>query len=383
MNDKTVAAEAGTEPAAADKLAITSSRQFTAWLAERGASLAFTTYQAGKLFLIGHRDGERLSIAERTFNRCMGLWSDGQTLWLSTLWQLWCFRNTLEAGETYEGYDRLYIPRLAYTTGDLDIHDIGIDSSGQPLFVVTLFSCLATVSDEYSFRPLWMPGFITKLAAEDRCHLNGLAMDEGRPRYVTAVSASDSADGWRDRRGDGGIVIDVASDEIVCRGLSMPHSPRLYRGRLWLVDSGSGRFGYVEPQSGRFEPVAFCPGYARGLTFVGDYAVIGLSKPRHGTFIGLALDQALVKRNVDARCGLVVINLKTGDVAHWLRIEGVIEELYDVVVLPQAQRPMAIGVVSDEIQRMLTPGPALDRLPAKAAGAAEEELGLPAALPAV
>jgi uncharacterized protein (TIGR03032 family) len=382
VNDKAALAATGAT-SASDKLSITASRQFTAWLAERQLSLAFTTYQAGKLFLIGRRDDERLSIAERTFNRCMGLWSDGSTLWLSTLWQLWCFRNTLDAGETFEGYDRLFIPRLAYTTGDVDIHDVGIDAAGRPLFVTTLFSCLATVSDEYSFLPLWMPKFVSKLAAEDRCHLNGLAMEDGQPRYVTAVSASDSADGWRDRRGDGGIAIDVASDEIVCRGLSMPHSPRLYRGRLWLLDSGSGYFGYVDDQTQRFEPVVFCPGYARGLTFVGDYAVVGLSRPRHGTFSGLSLDRSLAERNVDARCGLVVISLKTGDIVHWLRIEGIIEELYDVVALAGAQRPMAVGVVSDEIQRMLTPGPAASLPRPWPAARAKDNLGLPAVEPSV
>ncbi len=359
MNDDpaaTAASLAAAEPTS-EKLSITSSRHFADWMAERRLSLAFTTYQAGKLFMVGRREDDRLSIAERTFNRCMGMWSDGQTLWLSTLWQLWCFRNTLEAGERYEGYDRLFIPRVAYTTGDLDIHDIAVTPNGRPVFVATLFSSLATVSSEYSFLPLWRPRFISKLAAEDRCHLNGLAAEQGQPRYVTAVSTSDSNDGWRDRRRDGGVVIDVASGEVVCSGLSMPHSPRLHRGRLWVLDSGNGQFGYVDVATGRFEPVAFCPGYARGLAFDGDYAIVGLSKPRHGTFSGLALDEALVKRNTDARCGVAVIDLRSGDLVHWLRVEGIIEELYDVVTLPGVERPMAIGVVSSEIQRMLTPGP--------------------------
>ena len=108
-------------------------------------------------------------------------------------------------------------------------------------------------------------------------------MEVGVPRYVTAVGRSDVADGWREHRAGGGLVIDVQKNEVVLEGLSMPHSPRLYRGKLWLLDSGRGQFGYVDRERGVFEPVAFCAGYARGLTFHGDYALVGLSRPRART----------------------------------------------------------------------------------------------------
>ena len=203
------------------------SRHFTGWLAEARLSLCFTTYQAGKLFFLGlNRDG-RLSVFNHTLSRYMGLWGDGQTLYLSTLFQLWRFENSLDPGETYQGYDRLYVPRVGWTTGDLDIHDIGVDPERRPVFVNTLFGCLAAVSERHSFVPLWKPPFVSKLAAEDRCHLNGLAMEAGVPRYVTAVGRSDVADGWREHRAGGGLVIDVQKNEVVLEGLSMPHSPRL------------------------------------------------------------------------------------------------------------------------------------------------------------
>ncbi len=340
------------------RLQLLSSRHFPAWLAEHRISLAFTTYQSGKLFLIGLQPDMRLSVFERTFNRCLGLWADGQTLWMSSLYQLWRFENVLEAGQTANGYDRLYVPKVGYVTGDLDIHDVAVDSGGRPVFVNTLFGCLSTVSDRHSFVPLWKPPFLTKLAAEDRCHLNGLAMEHGRPAYVTAVSQSDVADGWRDRRRDGGCVLDVRTGATVAGGLSMPHSPRLYRDRLWLLDSGTGYFGTVNRESGTFEPMTFCPGYLRGLSFVGDYAVIGSSLQRENrTFSGLALDDNLRSRSAEPRCGLYVIDLRSGDLVHWLRIEGVVRELYDVVVLPQTRRPMAVGFKTDEIQRMLSIGP--------------------------
>lgn len=347
--------EAKPEP----KLEITTSRQFPEWLAEQKLSLAFTTYQTGKLFFIGlNPQTSKLSIFERTFNRCMGLWADGQTLWMSSLYQLWRFENALAPGELHQGYDRLYVPQVGYTTGHIDIHDIGVNAQWRPVFVNTLFGCLATTSETHSFTPLWKPPFLGKLAAEDRCHLNGLAMDNGQPKYLTAVSRTDVADGWREKRADGGCVIEVPSGRLIMDGgLSMPHSPRWHNGKLWLADSGTGRFGWVDIAQGTFNEVAFCPGYIRGMTMVGDFAVVGLSRPRHNkTFSGLALDAELQQHGVEARCGLMVIDLKKGDIVHWLRIEGIVEELYDVVILPGVRRPMALGFVSEEIRRVLTLG---------------------------
>jgi uncharacterized protein (TIGR03032 family) len=344
-----------TPPAASPQLELLPSRQFLEWLAEQNVSLAFTTYQAGKLFLIGRQPDQRLSVFERSFSRCMGMWCDGQTMWLSSLYQLWRLENILADGVANGGYDRVFVPQAAYTTADIDIHDLHVDDAGRPVFVNTLFSCLATSSETKSFRPLWRPPFISRLAAEDRCHLNGLAMRSGQAAYVTAASESDVADGWRDWRRDGGVVLDVAANEIVGRGYSMPHSPRWYRDTLYLHDSGTGRFGTLDPGTGSFTEIAFCPGYLRGLTFVGDFAVVGLSQPRENrTFSGLALDDELQKRKAQPICALMVIDLRSGSAVHWLRIEGIVTELYDIAVLPGVRRPQAIGLKSDEIRRVIT-----------------------------
>lgn len=343
-------------------LQVSASRNLPGWLAQQKTSLALTTYQTGKVIFIGVKPDGSLSIFERTFNRCMGLWADGQTLWMSSLYQLWHFENGLRPGQQYEGHDALYVPRTGFTTGDLDIHDIVVDGNGRVVFVNTLFNCLATLSQRDSFTPLWRPPFISKLAAEDRCHLNGIAMEEGRPRYVTAVSTTDVVDGWREHRRDGGVVVDLASNKIVASGLSMPHSPRLYRGKLWLHNSGTGQFGSVDPATGKFEPLAFCPGYLRGLAFVGDCAVAGLSGPRRKpgvpdkTFGGLQLDEELKAHGVESRCGLSVIDLRSGDIVHWVRIEGMVSELYDVAVLPGVRRPAALGFKTDEVRRVLAVG---------------------------
>ena len=149
-------------------------------------------------------------------------------------------------------------------------------------------------------------------------------------------------------------MVDVRSNQVVATGLSMPHSPRWYRGRLWVLNSGTGHFGYINLQQRRFVPVTFCPGYLRGLTFVGDYAVVGLSRPRHDlTFGGLALQEELQHRSAEPQCGLQIIDLTSGDVVHFLRMQGDVSELYDVGALPAVVRPMALGFKSDEIQRLL------------------------------
>jgi uncharacterized protein (TIGR03032 family) len=305
---------------------LTASRQFTSWLASSGASIAITTYQSGKVILIGSNETTgRLSIFERTLDRPMGMAFDGRRLAIATLIQLTTFVDAGRGKENADGYDAVFVPQLAHYTADIDVHDLAFGSDGGLLFVNTLFSCLAAASETHSFRPLWKPKFITRLAAEDRCHLNGMALKDGRPAYVTAVAQTDVADGWRDNRVSGGIMIDVAANEIVCRGLSMPHSPRLHGGKLWLLNSGTGEIGIVDAQSARFEP-----------------------------FAGLPLHDRLSAQNIAPRCALYVIDTETGDVAHWLRIHGVVNELYDVVVLPGIKRPMMIGFRQQDIRRTIS-----------------------------
>jgi uncharacterized protein (TIGR03032 family) len=351
-------------------LEITASRHLAAWLADAGISLVFSTYQTNRLFLVGVKPDGSLSTFERAFDRPMGLAATADRLHLTTRAQIWRLDDALPGGAEHNGYDRVYVPRLAHTTGDVDAHDVAVDRAGRIVFVNTAYSCLAGISDRYSFVPLWKPPFISKLAAEDRCHLNGVAMVDGAPAYATAVSRSDVAAGWRDRREHGGIIIDVEDDEIVLDTLSMPHSPRVYREKLWVLNSGSGELGWVDRSRGRFEPIAFCPGFLRGLAFWDDFAIVGLSKPRHErTFSGLALDAALGAKDSEARCGVWVIDLRRGTVAHWLQLEGVVVELYDVALLPGVRRPMALGLQSDDIQRWITldlaPAPILDILPAR------------------
>jgi len=332
-------------------------RDFPSWLTQQQISLACTTYQTSRLMLIGAvPETNRISAFWRIFDRAMGLYCTSERLYLSSKYQLWQLDNVLESGNLYQGYDKLYIPRIGYTTGDIDIHDIAVDKNNQIIFISTLFNCIGTVSDRHSCKPLWKPGFISQYINEDRCHLNGLAMVGGEAKYVTASSQSDVVDGWRDRRQNGGIVIDIQSNDVIVTGLSMPHSPRWYQDKLWLLNSGRGEFGYVDLDTGKFEAITFCPGYVRGLTFWQNWAIVGLSKPRGGdnTFSGLELDELLAAKDAEARCGMMVIDLTNGAIVHWLRFEGIVTELYDVQVIPTVQKPMALGFQTDEIAQLIT-----------------------------
>ncbi len=346
----TDSASPATDSGQRPRFQIVTSRGFVEWMEHENAGLAFTTYQRGGMILLGRRPGNQLGMWASSFDRAMGLCASGDGLWLATTNVLWRLENSLAPGAVQQGFDRVYVPRCAHTTGDLDIHDIGSASGGRPVFVNTRFNCLATVDERCSFRPLWRPPFISSLVPEDRCHLNGLAMENEQPKYVTMVAASDVVDGWRDARDSGGLVINVPDNEVIADGLSMPHSPRLHRGKLWLLESGTGHLGFIDPVSGRFERVAFLPGYARGLAFVGNFAVVGLSRPRdEHSFQGLALDRNLADKGAAARCGLHVIELDRGATVHWARIEQGIEELYDVVVLPGVRRPKALSFASEAI----------------------------------
>ena len=331
------------------------SRGLAGWLGQNRLSLAITSYQTGRIYLVGSDQQGRVSFFERIFERAMGVVGNAQRIYLGGLYQLWRFENVLRPNEVIHGqFDKCYVPRNAQTIGDLDIHELGIRKDGRVVFVNTKYSCLAELSPIHSFKAIWKPKFISKLAPEDRCHLNGLAMVDGEPKYVTAVCKSDSVDGWRERRRDGGVVIDVQTDEIVCEGLSMPHSPRWHNGRLWLLNAGTGQLGWVDFEKKAFVPHAFVPGFARGLSIIGNVAAVGLSKPRNQRFEGLQLDEELKKRDAEPWCGVQIVSLANGDVTNWIRFDGDITEIFDIAFLPNVKHPMMIGLRTNEIRDLIT-----------------------------
>jgi uncharacterized protein (TIGR03032 family) len=321
-------------------------------------AIAFTSYQSGILYFFG-ADARGPHLHQSGMPKPMGLHLDGAgRLALVAGAQILRFENVLEPHERLnDGFDACFVPRLIHVTGDLDAHDVGVDASNRPIFVNTRFNCLATVSTRHSFEPIWKPPFISGLLDGDKCHLNGLAMAAGRPAFATAVSRSDVIDGWRDRRADGASWSMSKPNDVICEGLSMPHSPRVYKDVLWLLNSGTGDLGVVtRPASGRgrFEPRVFCPGFVRGLAFHGKYAFVGLSKPRYQRFEGLELDERLRKADAEPWCGVQIIDLDTGGCVDWLRIDGAVGELYDVAIIPGFARPMALTPGSPEAAGLIT-----------------------------
>ena len=333
------------------------SRGFTEWLATKRISLAMTTCQVGKLILSGLDEEGQLWSYNRNIPRCLGLCVDGDGFRVTGDVQLIRFDNLLPLGQTgQDGTDALCAPRFSCFTGDPDIHDVARPAEGPPLFANTLFNCVARPGLSHGFGPVWKPDFIPRPVAEDQCHPNGIAICEGRLKHATTVGRSDVFDGWRDHRTDGGPVIDVDTNGIVCPGLSMPHSPRWHRDRLWLHNSGTGEFGHVDMETGRFVAVAFCPGYLRGLDlFDGTIAVAGLSLPRgNRTFSGLPISDRMDAAGIAARRGLCFIDLRSGTIIHSMTFEGVVTELCDVVVLPGLRKPALIEPSSPELKGTLS-----------------------------
>jgi uncharacterized protein (TIGR03032 family) len=337
-----------------------SSPDFAHWLRDHDVSLAFSTYRANRLMFLGRNAQDEIKLHERLFDRPMGLFAvdadpahgGGHSLWMAGRSQLWRLDNLLSPGQLHAGADRLYVPAASFTTGEVNAHEIVITSDAQggaqPLFVNTAFSCLARVQPGCSFAPAWQPPFISELTPNDRCHLNGLALVDGVPTWATACGVSNAPAGWRDQRAGGGVVLHIPTQQTAATGLTMPHSPRWHGDRLWLLNSGTGELGWIDNQ--RFVPLCFVPGFARGLAFVDGYAVVGLSKLRSPQFGGLALEHKLSDMGLPGGCcGLRVIHLASGAVVHSLDLPEPIDELFDVVALPGARQPRALGLQGEDI----------------------------------
>jgi uncharacterized protein (TIGR03032 family) len=336
---------------------------FAPLLKQLGISLLVTTYQANKLLVLREQRGG-ISILVRTFERPMGMAVDTRRIALGTRDQVWQFRDAPDLAGHVEpagAHDACFLPRASHVTGDIGIHEIAwgraSDSQGDELWLVnTRFSCLSTMHPDYSFVPRWRPPFISALAAEDRCHLNGLAIVDGQPRYVTALGQTDSAGGWRAGKSRGGIVMSVPDGRIVCDGLCMPHSPRWHEGVLWVLDSGTGRLEQVDLKSGARRVVATdLQGFARGLSIHGSYAFIGLSKIRPTS----AMDEVpLADRRAELKCGVAVVDLRSGKIVATVTFETAVEEVFDVQVLAGHRFPEVLGFQKDNIQNTFVVPPA-------------------------
>jgi uncharacterized protein (TIGR03032 family) len=305
-------------------------RNFPTLLRQLGASLLVTIYQAGKLVMV-RDEGPHLNTHYRTFKSPMGLAlaDGGARLAVGTTTQVWEFRDVPDVARRLEPagtHDACYLPRSSHVTGNVLIDEMAHGAGGDLWFVNNRFSCLATLDAESSFVPRWRPPFVTELEPSDRCHLNGLAMLDGQPKYVTALGETNAAGGWRANKARGGLLMDVDSGAILCRGLSMPHSPRWHGGRLWVCESGSGTLGIVDRNTGRYEAVAAVPGFTRGLDFAGDLAFVGLSQVRESAvFSGIPITERLAPE--ERMCGICVVDLTRGEAVALLKFESGVQEI--------------------------------------------------------
>lgn len=324
----------GSPPAAApNAFRSVSTANLAPILAELGCSLLTTTYQSGRLVCI-RRTEDGLNTHFRGFESPMGLARRGGRLAVGTRSQVFEYHDVPQVAAKIDppgSHDACFIPRRSHYTGDVRIHEIAY--AAEELWIVaTRFSCLATLDGDHSFVPRWKPPFVTALAAEDRCHLNGLAVVGGEPRFVTALGRTDVAGGWREGKADGGVLIDVPSSEIIATGLSMPHSPRWYRDQLWVLESGEGSLARIDLDTGAAETVCEFPGFTRGLAFAGPLAFVGLSEVRESaTFGGLPITGRLEER----QCGVWVVNIETAQVVAFLRFVGSVQEIFAIELLPK------------------------------------------------
>ena len=335
-------------------------------LAQLGISLAVSTYQAGKVILIRNDNGV-INTHFRNFHKPMGIAADVGRLTVGGANTVWYYRNMPAVAPKLEPegkHDACYLPRRIHVTGDIDIHEMAWGADD--LWIVnTKFCTLCTLDHDHSFSPRWRPHFVTALAPEDRCHLNGLAMMNGRPKFVTALGETDTAGGWRENKKDGGLLMDVDSNEILLRGLSMPHSPRIYNNRLWILESGEGSLALVDLQQGNWQTITKLPGFTRGIDFVGPLAFIGLSQVREtAVFSGIPLVDRLEERT----CGVWVVNIQTGQTVAFLRFESGVQEIFAVQALPARFPEMLEWTDKRLMTSYVVPDEALKDVPSAASG---------------
>jgi len=330
------------------------------------ASLVITTYKSGQLILVrAEKDEPKLTTSFKRFNRPMGVAARGSRLSVGTSDSIvnYSHQPGLKSHiDPTNNPDRIYALRSMTHSGDISIHEMDFDADGELWFINTKFSCLSKQQLNFSFNCEWKPEWITELAAEDRCHLNGLAMVDGQPRYVTTLSQTNTPNGWREHKGSSGTLIDIKTNRVVASNLSMPHSPRWYQNKLWLLESGKGSLATVDIESGSVETVIELQGFTRGLAFLGPYAFVGLSQVRETIFKELPLTASEKERN----CGVWAIDLRTREVAGFIKFEGAVQELFDVQILPNTTWPMFLDgpketansfVLDSKTLRMVKQGP--------------------------
>ncbi|WP_299415479.1 TIGR03032 family protein [Acaryochloris sp. IP29b_bin.148] len=310
-------------------------------LKQLGSSLILSTYQAGKLVVVGVHD-DQLQLSFHNFERAMGVAVGHKKIAVGGKDWIYFLKNAPELAAQVgpaNSHDACFLIRGAHYTSEISVHEL---AWGQEQLVVTntRFSCLCSLDNHYSFVPEWRPPFISALAPEDRCHLNGVALVNGQPKYATVLGQTDTSGGWRPDKATQGCVLEVPTGRVVAQGFAMPHSPRVRDGQLWVLDSGRGEMKSIDLSSGKAQKIAELPGYPRGLALAGQFAFVGLSKVRETATFG---NLPICERFDDLKCGLAIVDLQTGKQIGLLEFQSGVDEIFDVQVLPGVRNPFFSG----------------------------------------
>jgi len=308
-------------------------------------SLAISTYQTGKVVIFSAKNENELIQLPRTFHKPMGMSLHNGKWAVATNDAVVVTSNAPGLAPHYPAnpnvYDALFVPRSSYFTGPLDLHDIHYTSQGL-IGVNTMFSTIAKIDDDFSFKPIWTPKFISEHKPEDRCHLNGLAIDpkSGTPKYVTALGQGDTHRSWKEDMLKGGVLIDIDTNEIILSELPVPHTPRIFGSDLWMLLSATGELVKVDVESGKYDIVTQLNGFVRGMDRIGDYLFIATSKLRPNS--SLFKDAPVAKGSVV--CGITAVYMPTGQPCGNITYHTSVEELYDLIVLPNMMRPNILNI---------------------------------------
>ena len=363
MSEKTQIANAAENSSPIREVSYVYSNRFVPILQHLNCSILVSTYQAGKVAVVGTRE-ESLHLSFSNFQQAMGVAVSDKRIAVGSQQQIWFLNDEHALGRSLNPSNPgCYLARESFVTGPIQVHEMAWTHGGELWIVNTLFSCLCTLHEKYNFVPRWKPKFISQLAAEDRCHLNGLAIENGQPRYVTAMGQTDEERGWREKKANGGVIIDLTNDEVVADGLCMPHSPRVFGNHLWVLDSGAGTLNRIDRNTGEQEVVVDMPGFGRGLAFHGQFAFVGMSKAREtSVFGGIPIGE---KRD-QLKCGILVVDLHTGQNIAYLEFTEGVEEIFDIQVVSHLPSPLVVGPYPIEDQQapiwVVPPEPMVDKI---------------------
>lgn len=324
-------------------------------LSRLNCTLAISTYQAGKVIFLSPKNDEQLVQLPRTFSKPMGiaLLEDPDKMAVACKDEVIVFANSKDLAISYprskNTYDALYMPRCTFHIGQLDIHDLSWGSDG--IYAVnTLFSSIIKIDDNYNFTPYWTPPFIKGLTSEDKCHLNGMVMVNGKPRYATAFNTGNTYQSWREGVTTDGVLMDLETNNIIAKNLRMPHSPRIFNDELYMLFSATGEIVKIDTGNGSIEQITRVDGFVRGMAYCKDFLFVGLSKLRQNSSTFAKLEIAR-KANY---AGIVIIHLPTGSIAGEIRYHSSVDEIYDIQILKDKIRPNIFNTIQDDYKKGLS-----------------------------